>query len=149
MIQPDGTEINNASQPHSILQITLQNLETSAIDITGIQYGYHDPVVPWDLYRHSRIQEVRRVRALPSLTDDQWQIEDHEEYRFVKSLIETVERWEGVNWPMQYVLQGGWTWQEAEYLEWRGKLVEFVDRWVKDYAAKKEEAGIAGADNNQ
>ena len=89
------------------------------------------------------------MRALPSLTDDQWQIEDHEEYRFVKSLIETVEKWEGVNWPMQYVLQGGWTWQEAEYLEWRGKLVEFIDRWVKDYAAKKEEAGIAGADNNQ
>ena len=88
------------------------------------------------------------MRALSSLTDDQWQIQDDEEYRFVKSLVEAVEKWEGANWPMRYVLQGGWTWQEAEYLIWRGKLVEFVGRWVKDFAAKKVEAGIAGANDN-
>ena len=65
------------------------------------------------------------------------------------SLLKAVMKWEAVNWPTQYILEGGWKREEWEYLEWRGELVEHVDRWVKDYAAKKEEAGIAGADNNQ
>ena len=149
MIQPNGTMIDNATQPHSILQITLKNFETSVIDITGVQYGYDDPVVPWDIYRHSRLQEVIVTRPLPSLADDQWQIQDDEEYQFVASLVEAVKEWEGFNCTMQYVLTGGWSEEEAEYLEWRDELVEHVDRWVKDYAAKKEEAGTAGVDYNQ
>ena len=77
------------------------------------------------------------------------QIKDDEEYQFVASLVKAVEEWEKVNWPMVYVLKGGWTAKEEDYLQWQGELVEHVDRWVKDYVAKKEEARIAGLENNQ
>ncbi len=142
MILPDRTEIDNAYQPHSILQITLKNFESFAIDITGVQYGYHDSVIPWDIYRKSRIQEVREVRPLRRLADDQRQIDDDGfsessgVYHFVALFLEAVKDWEANNLPLQYILKGGRTWEEVEYLQRRGELVEFIDRWVKDYAGK-------------
>ena len=36
---------------------------------------------------------------------------------------------------------GGWNRSEGEYLEWRGDLLEHIDRWIKKYAARKPEAG--------
>ena len=64
------------------------------------------------------------------------------------ALIEAVNEWECVMWPMQYVLTGGWTRSEGECLEWRGDLLEHIDRWVREYAARKKEAGSSGADGN-
>ena len=153
MITPDGTSLDNTVQPHSILQ--LPNHETYAIDITGIQYGFpddDDAVIPWDIYRASRIQSVRQVEILLSLADErlederfaeeQAQIEDEymeideadalsssteEEYSFTGPVIEAIESWQQTN----SVLIGGYPWgTEGQYLIRQEELVEFVERQV-------------------
>lgn len=154
MITPDGTSLDNTLVPHSILQLTLRNLETYAIDITGIQYGFTDDntVIPWDIYRASRIENVRLIEIFDSLAeerlederlaDEQAQIEDEQmdiddadafstgneqEYAFVEPVIEAIKTWQRTNFPLPYVLTGGGRWgTEAEYLLRRGELVEFV-----------------------
>ena len=146
-IAPDGTQTDNALQVHSILQIALKNGECSAIDITGVQFGYDNPVIPWENYNSSRIQEVRGAKRLSSLKDDHEQTKNDEVYQFVAALLEAINEWECVRWSMQHVLTGGWNRSEGEYLEWRGDLLEHIDRWVNEYAARKE-AGSAGAEGN-
>lgn len=121
MITPDGASLDNTVQPHSILQLTLPNHETFAIDITGIQYGFphdDDAIIPWEIYRSSRIQSVRQVEILLSLAeerledelfaDEQAQIDDElmeideadalsssseENYSFTGPVIEAIESW--------------------------------------------------------
>ena len=153
MITPDGTSLDNTVQPHSILQLTLPNHETFAIDITGIQYGFpddDDAVIPWDIYRNSRIQSVRQVEILLSLADErlederfaeeQAQIEDdqmevdeadalssssEENYSFMGPVIEAIESWQQTN----SVLITGWPWgSEAEYLIRQEDLAVYVAR---------------------
>jgi hypothetical protein len=40
---------------HEMLKVTLRSGEVFAVDITGAQYGYHEPVTPWTKYQNDRI----------------------------------------------------------------------------------------------
>ena len=159
MITPDGTSLDNTVQPHSILQLTLESDETYAIDITGIQYGFpddEDAVIPWDIYRNSRIQSVRQIEILQSLADErlederlaeeQAQIEDEEmefdeadalsssseeEYSFTGHVIEAIKSWQQTNPSLQHILFGGRPWEfEGLYLIKQEEMVDFIERQV-------------------
>ncbi len=48
--------INNMDYiSHEIIKVTLRSGEVFAVDITGAQYGYHEPVTPWTKYEQERI----------------------------------------------------------------------------------------------
>ena len=54
-----------------------------------------------------------------------------ENYSFVGPVLEAIKVWETTNYPMRYVLIGGWPWgTEEEYVLRRGELVQFVERSV-------------------
>lgn len=41
---------------HTLWRVELKrSKEQYALDLTGAQFGFHDPVVPWDVYAESRI----------------------------------------------------------------------------------------------
>ena len=73
MFTPEGISLDSTPRPHSILQLTLRNNEVYAIDITSIQYDFpnnEDAVVPWDIYRASKIENVQKIEILPSLAEE-------------------------------------------------------------------------------
>ena len=38
------------------------------LDMTGAQYGWHEPVMPWQLYNTSRVREINDVRPFGGTT---------------------------------------------------------------------------------
>jgi hypothetical protein len=43
---------------HEVLKLTLRSGELFAIDLSGAQYGHHEPVTPWHLYEATRVRQV-------------------------------------------------------------------------------------------
>lgn len=47
-MEPDGSEpVSNMDYRHMVWRVTLQSGDVYAIDLTGSQYGWPDPVCPW------------------------------------------------------------------------------------------------------
>lgn len=44
---------------HEILKVTTVSGVAYAIDISGAQYGYPEPVTLWDEYAATRVQEIK------------------------------------------------------------------------------------------
>ncbi|KAL8635448.1 MAG: hypothetical protein Q9228_007059 [Teloschistes exilis] len=52
---------------HEVFRVVLKTGEMYALDFSGAQYGYHDPVLPWDTYVQSRLGgDPRRIKAFHS-----------------------------------------------------------------------------------
>lgn len=62
MICNDGSVDDNTQYRHSMLKVTLRNGEQYALDITGEQYGHHDPIIPWDRYSQTRLEHIEGIR---------------------------------------------------------------------------------------
>ena len=41
--------------PHEVIRVTVRNGEVFALDFAGAQFGYHEPVLPWQMYLQSRL----------------------------------------------------------------------------------------------
>lgn len=54
-----GSDFSQRSPHHQLLAVSLENGETSAIDLAGAQYRQYQAVVPWNAYS-KRIIEVKR-----------------------------------------------------------------------------------------
>lgn len=52
----DGTDYT-----HTVIRVTTKNGENYVLDMTGEQYGWHETVMPWQLYHASRVREIRDV----------------------------------------------------------------------------------------
>ena len=50
-----GAEMD-AECNHLNILVKLRSGESYALDFTGAQYGYYEPVVPWDLYEDTRVE---------------------------------------------------------------------------------------------
>jgi len=49
---------------HSIIKITLiYGGESYALDLTGAQYGYFDPIMPWSEYLTTRVLSIRSNKS--------------------------------------------------------------------------------------
>ena len=61
------------------------------------------------------------MRAVPSLADDQWQIEHNDEYQFVASLAEAVKQWEELNRvclrPASVILEKWYPWTSIKLVQ--------------------------------
>lgn len=53
--------IDGTDYAHTIIRVMLKNGETYALDMAGAQYGWHEPVTPWQLYSASRVQGIKEV----------------------------------------------------------------------------------------
>lgn len=55
------TGIDGTDYAHTIIRVTLKHGESYSVDIAGAQYGWHEPVTPWQLYNTSRVREIKEV----------------------------------------------------------------------------------------
>ena len=53
--------IDHTDYPHTLVRVTLKNGESYAVDMAGAQYGWHEPVTPWQLYENSRVRKMYQV----------------------------------------------------------------------------------------
>lgn len=51
---------------HDVLKLRLRSKELFAVDLSGAQFGYHDPVTSWKEYEKIRVRKVLDVDAAPS-----------------------------------------------------------------------------------
>lgn len=52
---------DNADYVHQVFKITLKSGSEYALDLTSIQYGYAEPVVPWDRYLRERVTTIMQI----------------------------------------------------------------------------------------
>ena len=50
---------------HEVLQLKLRSGEVFAVDISGAQFGYYDPVTPWTVYQQNRVLKVLNAASAP------------------------------------------------------------------------------------
>lgn len=72
---PDGSSIDLRKPivSHLILRVSLKGGNDYAVDISGAQYGFHEPILPWTEYASQRIQRIRVTHPLgkqKSVIDD-------------------------------------------------------------------------------
>ena len=58
----EGTlTIDGTDYTHTVIRITTGSGGTYALDMAGAQYGWHEAIIPWELYSASRIREIKGV----------------------------------------------------------------------------------------
>ena len=60
----NGEKDINTSYRHAIIRITLRNGEMFALDLSGAQYGYSDPLSPWERYMGDRVRDIEDMKPL-------------------------------------------------------------------------------------
>lgn len=53
--------IDGADYTHTIIRVTMKNGEKYTLDMSGAQYGWHECITPWQLYKSSRVRKVKEV----------------------------------------------------------------------------------------
>ena len=69
IIEHDGNESDSSESEHVILKITINEDEDYALDITGAQLGFYEPVTPRQSYQQTHISTPGKVRPLKNLRD--------------------------------------------------------------------------------
>ena len=134
--------------PHRILQVTLRNGSHYALDVSGHQYGYNEPVVPWALYVDSRVESIQNFKAFGNwemevLSDESCNgIEPYNEVRqfnkYLASILnETLVDWQKSNLPLSALLKLPKDAFNQKQLE----LIEFVT-WYLSSEIKRTNSGI-------
>lgn len=60
LVNPDGGQ-DLRHVHHELFRVTTRNGEMYALDLTSAQYGYYEPIVPWDFYRSQRVAQVVKI----------------------------------------------------------------------------------------
>lgn len=62
MITIDADGIRDSTYyHHELFRVTTENKETYALDLTSAQYGYYEPIVPWNSYEKLRVRKISKV----------------------------------------------------------------------------------------
>jgi hypothetical protein len=59
-ILPSGHQIDPPESFHNLYRVTLKSGEIWAVDTTGAQYGYADPLCPWHYFEQYRSSKINR-----------------------------------------------------------------------------------------
>lgn len=57
----DDLAIDWIDYQHAILRVTTLSGEHYALDLTGAQYGWTEPVLPWDTFLASRVGRIDKI----------------------------------------------------------------------------------------
>jgi hypothetical protein len=130
---------------HEVLKLELRSGEVFAVDLSGAQFGYHEPVTRWDSYEDNRTSEILRLDIAPPpskvLQADDFSIERHiflyqkmqqpKERRVV--IFNTLEaiNLNLVEWQAgeKVSLKSLWTMREEEYQKKSQNLVDYIE-WI-------------------
>ena len=58
--------IDRTKWRHAVFKVTLKNSEQYALDVSCAQYGWSEPIMPWDIYERSRIQSITKTSEFGS-----------------------------------------------------------------------------------
>jgi len=121
----------------------MKNSEAYAIDITGPQFGHYDPVVPWDLYTESRVNEIRTVFPLRNVEECQKVAgskaggigpDKTQEEEFTEVFVSAAKSWQVTSGP----LDGMMKMREETFKKKQASLLDFIDEEVTKH---KERTG--------
>lgn len=51
------------SDKHQVLHIVMKNGEEYALDVSGVQFGLKDPVVPWTRYVQEYVHQIESSKV--------------------------------------------------------------------------------------
>lgn len=140
-----GPDINTRYN-HEIIKITLKNEEAYAIDITGAQYGYPEPVAPWDIYFRTRVDCIDHIHDLGfHRKSAAWIDEKAISGKAVKDVNEEIAiivedavlEWEKLNMKLSLLLRKG----EVEFTWKQEELISNIMQEVEKRRDHLEEAG--------
>lgn len=64
LLSLNGYKDKNSTYNHAVIKLTLNNGEQFALDISGAQFGYLMPLVPWNQYLNARVDSVTQTKHL-------------------------------------------------------------------------------------
>lgn len=139
--------IDATDYAHTIIRVTMKNGEMYALDMAGAQYGWHEPVTPWQLYNTTRVRDIRNVvpfggtrafckmRANKMNEQRQWQ--HNIKQNFAESVDDAVATWQKGNVALIDLLHL----PEHEFQQRRSSLLDTVDEFMQRYKAFQESNG--------
>lgn len=152
MTEPDGHESDSAKSEYVTFRITINEDEDYALDITGAQFGFYDPLTPWASYQQNRIETLGRVRNLTSLRDGYrvrskkfgqrkgWDVtRKSQNGELAKSFALAWESWQVENEALSAMLELC----EGAFRKRQGELLDFIDERIS--AKKKQLQKAKGA----
>ena len=144
---PDGLRDSNATYRHCIIRITLKNGEEYALDISGAQYGFPQPLSPWKHYIDAHVQNIEDVKPLgyhrkqfkfvrkPERGCNGVKTCDEEIAEVVNAAI---EQWQKANGKLRDLLRL----HEGMFIRKRGALFQFIEEKLDENRGILEEAGM-------
>ena len=125
---------DNTAYGHEVLRITLNNSEKYALDIAGAQYGQLTPIMPWDIYAQSHVEDLVRSLDFGStrerMTSSMYcngSTDIHLQKNFNKLLSESmdamIKEWQDSNITLPAMLKLS----EQAHLQKRSEFFKFLD----------------------
>lgn len=155
MSEPNGHEKDSAKSEYVVFKITINEDEIYALDITGAQFGFYDPLTPWASYLENRIETPGRIRRLESLRDgylarsrkfgqkkDWDNTRKNQNGELAKSFSLAWEAWQVGNGALSAVLKL----PEEVFRKKQGELLDLIDERM---VAKKNQLQRGQAARNQ
>lgn len=137
----DGTDYK-----HTIIRVTMKDGGTFALDMTGAQYGWSEPVTPWQLYSTSRVREIKEVTPFGGTRVSYKRAHNDSKHRewihgmmenFAEIVDHAVAQWVSGNLSSHELLRL----PEHEFQKRRASLVDAIDGFMHRYKAFQESLG--------
>ena len=139
VIEPDSHESDSSKSEHVMFKITINEDEDYALDVTGAQFGFYDPLTPWASYQQNRVETLGKIRPLRRLRDSHrlpskdfsqkhgWDATRKALNRqFARIFGSASESWQAQNGALSAMLQLG----EETFRKRQGQLLDFIDERI-------------------
>lgn len=94
LVLPNGHQTNDPDQSfHNLYRVTLKNGEIWAVDPTGAQYGYADPLCPWHVFERRSLVKIIRETALGYIGQKVYQSREGM-FPVRQMMAQKLEKWE-------------------------------------------------------
>ena len=139
--------IDATDYAHTVIRVTVKNGDVYVLDMAGAQYGWHEPVIPWQLYSASRVRGIKSVvpfgetrvfckQRAQNLSEQQNWIHSIKE-SFAESVDDAVAKWQMANISSSDLLRL----PDQEFLERQASLLDAVDGFMQQYKTFSESQG--------
>ncbi|CAF9904977.1 MAG: hypothetical protein ALECFALPRED_010650 [Alectoria fallacina] len=149
VIEPDGHESDSSKTEHVIFKITINEDEDYALDVTGAQFGFYDPITPWIYYQQTRIETLGGIRPLKHLRDSHrlpskdfskkngWDVTRKAlNGQFAKIFGSASKSWQVKNGALSAMLKLS----EEAFRKRQGELLDFIDERIGARKKQLQEA---------